>query len=72
MNNEGFDGKFKRPEKLVKFVATYQDAVGRAQRVTILAESIVEAVCLARYQGGAHPSSGYYQLTGINEIERIN
>jgi hypothetical protein len=71
MDEKGFEDKFRRPEKLIKYAAIYRDVMGRSQRVTISAESIVEAVCLARYQGGAHPSSGYYRLTGVNEIGRI-
>lgn len=54
-------------DKLIHFLAVYSDKDNRMQIVTISAENIIDAVCLAKYQGGAHPAVGFYKLVAIIE-----
>jgi hypothetical protein len=54
-------------DKLIHFLAVYSDKDNRMQTVTISAENIIDAVCLAKYQGGAHPAVGFYKLVAVME-----
>lgn len=55
---------------LTHFLAMYSDPDGRVQSITISAEGIIDAVCLAKYQGGAHPAVGFYKLIAVFEKTR--
>jgi len=54
-------------DKLIHFLAVYSDNDDRLQTITISAETITDAVCLAKYQGGAHPAVGFYKLIAVIE-----